>query len=268
MSSYDRARIALFVASSDNTRDVFERVFPSLQRYWPDCPYSIYAGFNRVYESPQGFRPIYAPVSDWGIELAVQLRQLAADYVILFLDDFLLSSEVDSARVEKLISVALCRDYVYLRLTPVRRPLLPRLLQLARKDGAIEAVPANDPYYSSLQVALWKKAHLLQCLEQTRNIWNFERARPRGAVHFASRTDRPIRYRHIVEKGRWLPDARRRLREAGTASDLGRRAVWPLSYQIRRWVGLACFELVGYSVMRFKEMRVSGIVAGSPDDYL
>ncbi len=246
--------VAVFIASSDNTRDVFERVFPAFRGQWPDCPYHVYAGFNQPYRDPKGFTPVYAPVAGWGPELRTQIAQVPAKHILLFLDDFVLLQRVATSRVQDLVGTALSGDLAYLGFRQLRRPALPRLLHgWLRSSRKVEAVPERHPYYSSLQVALWKKEHLLHCLERETNIWKFERVRPKDAKHYIICGVGPVRYRHVVEKGRWLPIAHRALRQAGVSTDLGKRETWPQPYQIRHIAGILRFEIIGYSGMRLRE---------------
>lgn len=250
----DSDRVAVFIASSDNTRDVFERVFPAFRGQWPDCPYHVYAGFNQVFVNLKGFTPVYAPVSGWGPELRTQIEQVPAKHILLFLDDFVLLERVDTRRVQDLVDTALSGDLAYLGFKQLRRAALPRLVhRWLWRSAKVEAVPKRHPYYSSLQVALWKKEHLLRCLERETNIWKFERVRPKEAKHYVVCGTGPVQYRHVVEKGRWLPIAQRALRQAGVSVDLGRRETWPREYQMRHIAGILRFEMIGYSGMRLRE---------------
>lgn len=247
--------VAIFFSSSDNTRDVFERVFPVFRKHWPDCPYSVYAGFNHPVGSSLEFTPVYAPVAGWGTELRAQIEQVPADRILLFLDDFVLLQRVDTEWMQDLLITAVARDLPYLGFRQLRRPALSRLARgILRRGAKFEAMPHRHPYYSSLQVALWEKKHLISCLERETNIWNFERIRPEGAVHYAICGAGPLRYRHIVEKGRWLPVARKTLTKNGVSGDLGRRAAWANRYQVRHVLGLVRFEIIGYWGMRVRRV--------------
>lgn len=263
--SQDNRRASVFVASSDNTRDVFDRVFAAFRRWWPECPYNIYAGFNLPYTDAQGFTPVYAPVSGWAGELSLQLQQIKADYVILFLDDFLLLKKVATDRLCWLVDRAVSLDLSYLRLSPVRRAALPRLIhRCSTQQDAFETVPKRDPYYSSLQVALWKRSHLLDCLKGGVGIWDFEHLRPSAVDHHAIVGESPFTYRHVVEKGRWLPDAAKLLNVAKVRNELGVRPQWPRTYGMWRSLGLARFEILGYTGMRLREsLRQASSRAGT-----
>ena len=73
-------------------------------------------------------------------------------------------------------------------------------------------------------------------LDAPGSIWDFEHQRVDGARHFAIANRPPIRYQHLVEKGRWQPYAKRLLRNAGLSDDLGSRPVWPAWAYGRVWL--------------------------------
>ena len=51
----------VFICSSDNRRDVLDRVIPSVFKYWPDCPYPIYVGLNSSPDRLPNVTPVLAP---------------------------------------------------------------------------------------------------------------------------------------------------------------------------------------------------------------
>jgi hypothetical protein len=71
---------------------------------------------------------------------------------------------------------------------------------------------------------IWDKGHLLAMLGAPGSIWDFEHQKLDRARHFAVASDPPVRFRHLVEKGRWQPYAKRLLR---SVNDLSSWQVWP-----------------------------------------
>ncbi len=250
--------ICVFVASSDNTRDVLRQVIPSFGKSWPDCPFERFVGLNSAAPPgvAAGFHPVYAPVSGWRAELLAQIRQLPARYghVLLLLDDFLILSPVDADRLRRLFAEALRRGLDYVRLVPVRRAAAPRLARaLVRDAGGIEPISPSSPYYSSLQAALWKRGHLLETLETAgRDIWAFEHQRLDGRPHFAIAGDPPIDYRHVVEKGRWQPYAARLFASLDLPFHPGGRAALGRLASLTLWLNRVKFAVLGYSVVRLR----------------
>jgi hypothetical protein len=94
---------------------------------------------------------------------------------------------------------------------------------------------------------VWDKAHLSHLLQHRGSIWNFEHHRISGVSHFAITAPPPIVYSHLVEKGRWLPYAKRLLRRAGFPSDLGSRQSWPYWMHLRLIWDELRFHMLGYA---------------------
>lgn len=248
-------RVAVVVSSSDNTIDVFTRVFPSIDKFWPGCPYEMYVGLNAQPSPFTRTRVVRAEPTEWRKELACQLRQISQEWVILILDDFLFLAAVDQRRVGALVRRCLDQDWSYLRLIPLDRSMFARWAhRITRtRSQTVELIPSGYPYYSSLQIAVWKKSHLLQQLEATRGIWDFEHLESATQVHRAVVENAYLKYRHVVEKGRWLPDAAALLARVGLDSALGARKSWPSrvfwQQRISRWR----FQLTGYAIMKLKK---------------
>jgi hypothetical protein len=254
VSQLSKPSTAVFIASSDNTADVLCRVFPSFMKYWANCAYPVYVGLNERSLPWDGPRVVRASRSEWRVELKTQLGRLSEDRVILMLDDFLIQAPVDQEKVANLLKLCFEHDWPYLRLIPLERAFLPRLMHEAfSASGRLaEPIPVEMPYFSSLQTSIWKKSHLESLLEVPGSIWQFEHLVDRTARHYAVTGGACIRYRHLVEKGRWLPDAADKLIAAGLPTDLGSRPVWPGHMRLRqRWLR-AKFGLLGYAGMRLR----------------
>ncbi len=227
----------VFICSSDSRRDVLDRVIPSVFKHWTDCPYPVYAGLNSNPGQLPGIVPVLAPVSDWRTELACQLRQLHEQRLIVFLDDFLIEAPVQQERMDELLREFEQQRLSYLRLLPLGRSLAQRIGEIGRPPAMdIQSISETRPFFSSLQVAIWERGHLLAMLDAPGSIWDFEHQKLVGARHFAIASRPPVRYRHLVEKGRWQPYAKRLLRSVGLSNDLGSRPVWPNWAYGRVWL--------------------------------
>jgi len=237
---------AVFICSSDSRRDVLDRVLPSVLGNWKDCPYPIYVGLNSPPDRWPNITPVLAPPSDWRGELACQLRQLREQRLILLLDDYLIEAPVNQPRMAELLGTFDESRLSYLRLLPLGLSVWERIGGLAKPATEhVRAISQSRPYFCSLQIALWRREHLLAMLCGSGSIWEFEHQCMDGASHFAIAARPPVRYRHLVEKGRWQPYARRLLRKAGLPDDLGSRPVWPEWAYGRVWLDELRFFLHG-----------------------
>lgn len=243
------ADVAVFICSADSRRDVLERVLPSVAKFWADCPYPIHIGLNSPGPPLPIGRPVFAPAAGWRHELTTQLRQIEQTHLIVLLDDFLLRAPVNQARLAGLVGDAIGLQLPYLRLIPMGRSLLGRI-SARRPPGphpGIERIRARHPFYSGLQIAIWRKAHLSSLLQHPVSIWEFERLHDERASHCAVTGDPPFAYRHLVEQGRWLPGAPAMLRAAGLTTDLGSRSIWPASRYARLFLDQVRWTMLGYS---------------------
>ena len=244
-----RSQVAVFVCSSDNRWDVLERVLPSIPKFWPDCPYPIYVGLNSCNKRLPCGKAVLSPASEWHRECALQLEQIEEDYLIVALDDFLIHKPVDQVRMAELVRKAVTLNLTYLRLLPLGRSLAGRLTGWRPNElkPGIERIPEFRPFYSALQIAIWRKAYLQSLLRTRLSIWEFEHLCVSESAHCVITNDPPIVYRHLVERGRWLPDAHALLQRTGLPTDLGNRAVWPTSRYIRLFFDQLRWVVLGYA---------------------
>jgi hypothetical protein len=249
LTSAPASNVAVLICSSDGRRDILQRVLPSLFKYWPDCPYPIYAGLNTDYELGPNITTLLAPPSEWRKECFEQIAQIPETHLIVVLDDFLFQKPVDQSSLSRFVFEAINSKLPYLRLLPLGKSMLERLFNSngIRSVVDIRAIKEGRPFYSGLQIAIWNKAHLLSMLKSRGSIWDFEHKRKPGAAHYVITGRPPIVYSHLVEKGRWLPHARSLLREAGLPTDLGTRPIWPKWMNLRLMLDKVRFHVIGYA---------------------
>lgn len=248
--------VVLF-CSSDNTFDVGVQVAAAFDRLWPDCPYSRFAlttTAQRPWPIPGWNHIVAGQAFGWRDELRLGLRALPADvhYILLVLDDFLMLAPVDTARAVSLIKEAESRDLPYLRLKPVDRSIAGKLIWNLRTSPGIAALKSSEPYYASLQLAVWHRDHLLTMLSQPGSIWDFENQCLSTQTHYAVTRKGPIRYMHVVEKGKWMPYAAKLFARAGIPFARGLRPVWGRRYMVLHMIRKMRFALFGYSFLRLR----------------
>jgi hypothetical protein len=241
--------VAVFICGSDSRIDILDRTLPAVRKFWPACRYPIHVGLNSCSRALPVGAPVIAPPSEWRRELAQQLTQIDHEYVIVMLDDFLIQAPVDQDRLDALVDNAVRLNLDYLRLIPLGRPLFARVVgwRPAQISPGIHRIRDRHPFYSALQIAIWRKSHLLSMLDRPLSIWEFEHQSIREADHCAIQAAPPIAYRHLVEKGRWLPYARSLLSRAGFAPELGDRPAWPATRYGQLWFDELRWIVLGYA---------------------
>jgi hypothetical protein len=220
--------VAVLICGSDSRMDILDRVLPSVLKFWPDCPYPIYVGLNKDHQVASNVTTLVAQPSEWRQECLAQIGQIPQSHLIVVLDDYLFQKPVEQNRLGHFVAMVIESHIAYLRLVPLGKSLLARLLDFraAPDDLRIRAIKEDRPFYSGMQIAIWEKAHFALMLKRPGSIWEFEHQRIKGIEHYAITGRAPIRYRHLVDKGRWLPYARSLLKRVDLSADLGERPSW------------------------------------------
>lgn len=250
----------VFISSSDNTWDVAQQSINALFLNWPDCPFEIYVGSNTKKTDLFMYRcnQVFSPPSNWRVELRQQIENIpfCYNYILLLLDDFVVYELVDTPKVIELINEARVLDAAYLRLWKLQRALLPllinKILDYYNDENKFDEIPDNAPYYSSLQISIWSREHLIDMLRLPGTIWEFEKQYIQGAKHYAIKCKLPIKYLHVVEKGKWLPYAGKIFNKAGIEFHKGQRPVEKDFMGLKRVYSKIKFYIFGYAGYRIR----------------
>src|SRR6266568_9360967 len=98
---HEPIRIAVLVVSCDPYSDVWAPFFTLFWKYWPDCPYPVYLGTNEKTVPHNSVTTLRVGTDrDWSSNLREMLRQLRAEHVMLFLEDFFITARVDTASIQ------------------------------------------------------------------------------------------------------------------------------------------------------------------------
>jgi hypothetical protein len=219
--------IATVVASCDGYADVWPAFFNLLFRFWPDRPYPLYLISNHLAFPDE--RVTALRVGDdlsWSETLGRGLERISSRFVLLILEDFFFTGPVDTAFIGRLHAAMVAKDAVYLRLVPNPRPdaVCPDMPHVGK-------IAKGAPYRTSLQIAFWDRLVLLSLLRQEESAWNFELKGSRRSDEIT----RPflsvcegisaISYRHVVLRGKFMPEAIRYFTPLGISFDLSKRSV-------------------------------------------
>lgn len=245
--------ICVFVSSSDRTKDIFEIVFRDSQRIWSDCSWPRYVGFTTASDGQFGYTAVSAHrESTWREELSEQIEQLpqSIDYILLLLDDYSFATKVDAEVLYRVFQNAQSNSLSYVRLVPVLRNPVGYIVELFRRrfDASnFRKLSPSEPYYSSLQAAIWRRDHLQSFLSRPGSIWDFEHI-VSDDPHYAV-WEKVLNYQHVVERGKWLRCAHTLV---GQELDFKKRPQHGLAYAMKRWKTQVVFLLVGYLNLRVR----------------
>ena len=250
-------RFCVLVNSSDRARDIFEIVFRDAEKVWAGCDWPRFAGFTSAQPDLHGFRSVATRgPSDWRGELADQLDALPPEieYVLRLEDDALLFSPVDGRRLNAIADLMVSGDLACVRLLPVGRGLVGRGIEFFRRrlhKSPLRPVSFDEPYYSSLASAIWKRSYLREVLKRPGTVWDFEFI-VTNERHYAV-WEPVLDHAVIVTKGRWRRSAARLLARRGLSPAGSKRQIQPLHSWLRGLRENLSFQTFGFLGFRIRQ---------------
>lgn len=226
-----KAEIALLVVTCDKYKDLWRPYFQCLFKYWPDCPYKIYLGSNTsVYPDKRVNAITIGSDKDYSSNLLAMLEKVDSPWVLLWVEDFLLSAPVDTLRLTKLISDAQAQGAGYVKL------IASYPYAYTSKKVEVAIVPKGIKYRVNIGVTLFKKDLLISLLRAGESAWDIEYKGASRSNNFnekffclnsSLKSNPPISYVNAVGKGRWIRNSVRFLKKEGLGDCLTSRKVQP-----------------------------------------
>jgi hypothetical protein len=218
--------VPVLVVSCDRYSDVWRPFFELFWRRWPDCAGPVYLGTNFLRHDDQRVQSLpIGPDVTWASGVRRMLDRLDSDYVLVMLEDFLLTEPVDNARIERLARLARAEQPGCLRLYSILPP--PRSHPRHPELGWFAP---GDPYRITAQAAIWRVSTLRRLLVPGFSPWDFEflgTQLARGMPDAIWGVREPaLVYDQAVEKGRWRPQGVAICLAAGVEIDRGARPVF------------------------------------------
>lgn len=260
--------IAVLIPTCSAYSDVLPVLHASQVRFWPRLPFPLYY-INEGAPATSMLFNAWTPINvgaagTWSANLLVALRALDAfDHVFIWMDDFILTGDVDPNLASWLIETISAVDPAYLRLNPsaVRR---------REPDARRDVVPLRprETYRTSMSFSIWKRTVLQSLLHADENAWEFEIAgshRSEGMSGFYSTTAGCLNYSNLVVQRYIYPPALREIEAAGLAYSGDRAVMSPVATAIRRLrvVRSRLFSLLPHALQaRLRRLLILGQYRG------
>lgn len=222
----------ILVISCDKYSDLWEPFFSIFWKQWPDCPARVFLGTN--HKTYADSRVTSIPVGDdisWTSGVQKMLDHIDSEYVIIFLEDFLINHPVDNGELIRMVQIAKEKQLGCLRLV-AHLPLALFPTEPIAEFPGLGVIKAGEPYRVTAQVAIWRIATLRKLLVPGLSAWEFEDL---GAQISSEFTDlfwgtykSVIVYEQCVEKGRWKPEGLEICKQAGIQIDFKSRQAFSL----------------------------------------
>lgn len=236
----------VLVTSCDAYHDIEAPFLAMWRKYWPDCPFRLVLltetlptpGFDETICTGRGKK--------WCQMLAEALEQIGTPYVLMLMNDYFLSSPVDTGRFMQRLREAKRFGAASLRLMPNPPGKHPW------EGSDLMEMPKNTAYCVTCQATIWERGFLLSLARRNRSAWEFERygsfmmkdeARPLLVTR-----EKEFPFLDCVHKGYWEKWGLELLAREGVPYS-GSRTLPPANVRLAEWAKAAIFRLLPWNLI-------------------
>lgn len=268
-------RMAMLVLSCDKFSPLWNDFFNLRDKFWGDCPYPWFVvtetkSFDRedveVIKCGKGV--------DWAGRFRMAVQYVDADYIGLFLDDFFISSKVDTPTIESLLDLMDSDNVCTINVGNVFGWITRQQPTKEYYKDHLIKIPAHLRWGLSTESTIWNKGYLLDTLgDGDYSAWQFEIDRCKQAetelgIPGLNLCDDRLPFKvsttPVVIQGEFYPDAIRKFHKIGYDIDtsgfpvMGRKKVFMYKLKcfaaemkhgkkILKWIGTHVFGLKFFS---------------------
>lgn len=194
-------KIAIVIPSCDKYSDLWEILISQIERNFRGVELTKYIICNSNHQNK--FKGItYINVGTdlgWSTNFKTALKQVDEQYVFLWIDDLILTSEVDTELFKNIVSSFISEKGNYLRLNNV--PSSNKYY-----NNFFGLVDEKALYRTSTVMSIWDREVLNDLLVQGENAWEFETKgtiRSKKYDNFFVSYDSIFKFSNAVIKGKW-----------------------------------------------------------------
>lgn len=214
--------ISIIINSCDEYKDTWKPFFESFTYFWKDCNFKKFLLTNTLDFDHPGCEVIKCGENKiWTERLRQSLEYVKTDYVLLFLDDHWLKSQVDTNEIYKYLKLAQKYDAGCLRL----KPGTSKLINIPDND-LIGKISKKKPYNVSTLVAIWNTETLKKLTNESWNPWEFEK---KGSIiseklkrDFYSVYNTVIETHNAIVRSKWIKEVINEVNDLDINVDISR----------------------------------------------
>lgn len=229
MQQEDKRQVAVLVVSCDNYSDVWPIFFQLYGKYWNNNDFRTYLLTNNLQPEFENVEVLSVGEDiSWSDNLLNALPRIEEEFVLLFIEDLLLTKPINLELFHRCLDWALARNASYFRFNPATYPDIVI-------NNEIGIISRGAVYRTSVVLSLWKKEVLCSLLKPGENAWEFEH---HGAVRsdkyddFYSATSTIFPVINSIIKRVWERSAVRKLSRLGITIDISYRPVTSLTGEV------------------------------------
>ena len=199
--------LSIIIYSCIRNKDMWSIFSTLFRKYWNECNYKIYLLTDRFEEDQNYvFDEVICIDSDWSDMILTALRKINMPYVMLFMDDYLLTGSVKNEDIENALEITQKENAANLRMCYTS------LIKADPYDAdrRCEQYMPGTAYSLSTHVGIWDTAFLKKIIKPGWSAWDFERIGSLEKQKFEQPIlrlkDYTFPYIEGVRKGKWLPE--------------------------------------------------------------
>jgi hypothetical protein len=207
--------ITILIPSCDKYSELWDATIKLLFKEWPDLleKYNyvpLYLISNSLnFDNPRVTNIKITDEKTWSDNLIQALSQVKTKYVLIFLDDYIVASPVNTKRLLETIDLMDNTNAAYIQLAANKS------LADGNEVKSIKGVSTRSQtgqYRTSLQTCLWRTEVLMQLLKPGESAWDFEikgtKRSEKITLPFYVLTEDPVfNYYNALEKGKYRKEA-------------------------------------------------------------
>ncbi len=221
----------LAVISCWEYRDAWEPFFALLEKFWPEHPQAWLLTDKWIPGDPvppnvQVFTGPRKLPWNWCQLVTAFANSSMDDPILLFQEDFFLTSEVNADLIDAAIEQMKLMSAGSVRLYPCPGG------DTDYGDAYFALVEKGSPYRISAQLTLWRPSFLAEIAQRCDNVWDFELI---GTENSKQLPQRVLAYKRDVQpwpvqyictgivRGKWMPESKRLFEQHGIDADFSLR---------------------------------------------
>ncbi len=215
-----KEHLGILILSCDKNSDLWEPYFSLFWKYY-NGSHQVYLGSNSASFNSDKVKVIYSGEDlDWSSSCKKILRQIPNKYILLLLEDLFITTKIDPTEITKHLKFIKKYKAKHVHLGPTPKPdkFIDREMGIYEKGA---------PYRVNV-AGYWDKEYLLSLLMDGESPWDFE---IRGSYRTVNEDgffclEKPLfSIVHVLEKGRWLPEAVRYCKRHEVSLEIDKREI-------------------------------------------
>ncbi len=217
--------LSILVYSCWKNSDMWNIFLTLFNKYWPNCDFKMilltdYLGDTKYYDR---FDEIVVLDSNWHDMVIAGIKKAKTDYVMLFMDDYLICDYIKNDDIMKYLKFA--REYDVANIRLMESPTIKAAPYTV--DSKFSYYEPGTAYSFSTQVGIWNSEFLTKNIKSNWSAWDFERI---GSIQVKDNKhpllaplDYTFPYEEGVRRGKWMDNGVRLCKRNNIKLDFEKR---------------------------------------------